>query len=94
MGFRRFDYAGPEGSRWRLANRTLLQSCGVPFEVANSDRGWVYVLLHGDDHLGTGWDVSWISKQQASELLILLTRELSSEIGYDLVRLLRQKTNA
>ena len=31
------------------ANRGLLSECGVPAAVADSDRRWMYVLLHGDD---------------------------------------------
>jgi hypothetical protein len=91
MGFRRSDEAGPTGSRWRLAHQSLLGACGVPGEVAGSDRRWVYVLLHGDDYPGTGWDVSWVSPRQAAELLAVLERDLPSAVGYDLVPLLRQR---
>ena len=94
MGFRRSENAGPAGSRWRLAHRSLLGSCGVPAEVADADRRWLYALLHGDDHPGTGWDVSWISPRQATELLAALVRDISSETGYDLIRLLRQRAGA
>jgi hypothetical protein len=94
MGFRRSDEAGPTGSRWRLARRSLLGACGVPAEVADSDRRWLYVLLHGDDYLGTGWDVSWTSPDQAAELLAALERQLPSLIGYDLIQLLRQHARA
>src|SRR5271168_4673015 len=72
MSFRRSDRPGPFGSRWRLANRGLLGACGVPTEVADSDRRWTYTLLHGDDYPGTGWDVSWMSPQRAAELLAVL----------------------
>ena len=94
MGFRRSDEAGPTGSRWRLANRSQLGACGVPAEVTASDRRWVYVLLHGDDYPGTGWDVSWLLPKQAAELLAVLDRDRASWIGYDLVRLLRQRAEA
>jgi hypothetical protein len=94
MGFRRSDQAGPTGSRWRVAHRSLLGACGVPAEVADSDRRWVYVLLHGDDYPGTGWDASWVSPRQAAELLAVLECDLPSWVGYDLVRLLRQRAEA
>jgi hypothetical protein len=94
MGFRRSDEDDPTGSRWRLANQALLGACGVPAEVADSDRRWVYLLLHGDDYPGTGWDVSWVTPRQAAELLAALVRDLPSEAGYDLVRLLRQRADA
>lgn len=61
MAFRRSGEAGPTGSRWRLAHRALLRACGVPDAVADSDRRLAYVLLHGDDYPGTGWDVSRVS---------------------------------
>jgi hypothetical protein len=54
----------------------------------------VYVLLHGNDYPRTGWDVSWLSPQQAAELLAILQRDLPSWIGYDLVRLLQQRAQA
>ncbi len=56
MATRHSDNFGAESPRWRLANRSLLSACGVPDAVADSDRRWVYVLLHGDDYPGTGWD--------------------------------------
>ena len=91
MGFSRTNQTDPTGSRWRLANRALLGKCGVPDAIADSDRQWAHVLLHGDDHLGTGWDVSWITQEQAAELLAALVHELPLEAGYDLMRLLRQQ---
>jgi hypothetical protein len=94
MGFRRSEEAGPTSSRWRVAHRSMLGACGVPAEVADSDRRWVNVLLHGDDYPGTGWDVSWVSAHQSAELLALLQRDLPSWIVYDLVRLLRQRVEA
>jgi hypothetical protein len=58
MVFRRSDETDPDSSRWRRAHLELLAASGIPSEVAASDRRWIYVLLHGDDHLATGWDVS------------------------------------
>jgi len=60
-------------------------------EVADCDRRWLYVLLHGEDELVTGWDVSWITPKQAGELLAVLTDDLSDDIGYDLMREFRRR---
>ena len=89
-----FQVANSIGEYSPLANRTLLDVCGVPDAIADSDRQWAYVLLHGDDHLGTGWDVSWISPQQAAELLAALVHELPFEARYELVWFLRQRAEA
>jgi hypothetical protein len=62
--------------------------------VADSDRRWHYVLLHGDDHPGTGWDVSWITPAQAARLLNLLVSALLTEAGYDLIRHLRRRSSS
>jgi hypothetical protein len=94
LGFHRSDQNVPTSSRWRRANRSLLAKCGVPDAVADSDRRWAYLLLHGEDELGTSWDVSWISPQQAAKLLSALVRDLPSAVGFDLLPLLRQRTGA
>lgn len=88
---RRRDVPGPQGTRWRLAHRALLAECGIPDEVADSDRRWGYLLLHGDDRPGTGWDTSWISPEQAARLLARLRVDLPSEVGHDLLRRLRSR---
>jgi hypothetical protein len=89
MAHHRRDASGPDGSRWRLAYRALLAECGIPDEVADSDRRWNYLLLHGSDDPGTGWRTSWVSPEQAARLLDRLSIDLPSELGYDLVRCLR-----
>ena len=93
MSFRRAEDSGPESSRWRLAHRALLSECGIPDEVADSDRRWIYVLLHGTDEPGTGWQTSWISPAQAARLLTCLVDDLSSETGYHLVHCLRARSS-
>jgi hypothetical protein len=89
MAYRGPGGFGPEDARWRLAHRALLSECGIPDEVADSDRRWVYLLLHGTDEPGTGWRVEWISPGQAARLLDHLLADLPSESGYDLIRCLR-----
>lgn len=90
MSFRRSEDSGVTSSRWRLANRGILVECGIPTEVANSDRRWIYLLLHGYDPV-SGWKVSWITPQQASRLLALLEPEFPPDNSYDLMRCLRQR---
>jgi hypothetical protein len=69
-------------------------ACGLPQQVVDSDRAWVYVLLHGDDHLSTGWDASWISANQAKRLLTILENDLENPVGYDLLDALRRRAQA
>jgi hypothetical protein len=38
--------------------------------------------------------VSWVSPEQATALLAVLNGDLGSEVGYDLVRVLRQRVAA
>ena len=94
MSFRRSDDASLFGSRWRLENRNLLGVSGIPAEIADCDRRWGYTVLHGDDYPGTGWDVSWITAAQAANLLAVLERDLTDDVGCDLIRLLRQRVAA
>jgi hypothetical protein len=65
--------------------------CGIPQQIASSDRSWIYVLLHGDDALASGWDSTWVTQDQAEKLLRFLESELTTEVGYDLVRKLRER---
>jgi hypothetical protein len=71
-----------------LAHRASLAECGIPDEVADSDRRWAYLLLHGH-YPGIDWLASWASPEQAARLLDSLLIELPSEVGYDRVRCLR-----
>jgi hypothetical protein len=75
-----------------LAGRALLAECGIPDEVADSDRRWVYLPLHGSDDPGTNWHASRVSPEQAAQLLDSLLIDLPSEVGYDLVRCLRRRS--
>jgi hypothetical protein len=93
MTIRRVADTDVDSPRWRRGNRALLAECGVPDLVADSDRRWGYVVLHGDDYPGTGWDTSWISPAQATRLLARLVADLPSESGYDLVRCLRVRSS-
>jgi hypothetical protein len=89
MAFHRSNNDSVAGSRWRIAHHATLVECGIPYEVADSDDRWAYVLLHGDDELGTGWNASWISEDQAARLLAMLEVAIESSIGLDLIPALR-----
>jgi hypothetical protein len=86
MAYRRSSGTDVESSRWRMAHRNLLLECGVPQSVVNSDRRWVYVLLHGSDEFDTGWDPTWMSPQHASRLLQVLRAATPNTVGYDLIQ--------
>ena len=91
MSYRRSHESGPDSSRWRCKHLGLLIRCGIPEVIANSDRRWRYVLLHGDDELGTGWNPAWIDREQAQALLDLLNPEIDGDAGYDLLERLRER---
>ena len=76
-----------------MEHRAFLVECGVPHEVADSDRSWIYVLLHGDDGLQTGWDPTWMTKKQAQRLLCLVESEVQCGLLYGLLRRLRQRVD-
>ena len=91
MTFRRQSTDSIGHSRWRLAHRAELLECGVPMEVLESDRNWIYVLHHGSDEFGTGWNPTWISKEQAGKLLEIVKTKISNPIGYDIIRDLEKR---
>jgi hypothetical protein len=86
MGFRRSSSEEPGSSRWRRKHRSRLLACGLPAAVLDSDRKLTYLLLHGDDELETGWDTSFLSDEQAQQLLALLKELIPNPVGFDLTR--------
>jgi hypothetical protein len=62
----------------------------LPKDVVDDDRRLTYVLLHGSDEFGTGWDVSWIAPPQARKLLAFLENEVGDSKAYSLVDDLRR----
>jgi hypothetical protein len=64
----------------------------VPDAIADSDRRWVNLLLHGDDYTDSGWDASWISPGQAARLLDRLL-DFPSASGYELIRCLQRRAS-
>ncbi|WP_437859658.1 hypothetical protein [Sorangium sp. So ce363] len=66
-------------------------SLGIPAAIADSDRALTYVLLHGDDELGTGWHSDDLTLTEAARLLEFLEREFSNPVGYELISSLRRR---
>ena len=74
--------------------RQELMAAGLPDFVIDDDNKWNYVLLHGDDELESGWNLSWIDDVQAEKLLNILKAGFERTIGLDLITLLEQRINA
>jgi len=69
---------------WRKAHRADLLAAGMPDFLLDEERRWTYVLLHGDDELESGWNTSWITREQAAKILCLLQTHYQSRVGLDL----------
>lgn len=91
MTYRRSSDERPGSSRWRRKHREFLLRCGLPNTIVGSDKALIYVLLHGSDEFGTGWDPSWVSREQAEALLRFLRQEFESPAGYDLIAALERR---
>jgi len=91
MAFRRNDDESPGSPRWRLKHRAELIRYGIPDAILASDGSLNYVLLHGDDAFGTGWDSSWLSRDEAKQLLAFLQLHFPSGTGYELIRILERR---
>jgi len=76
--------------RWRKTNRHRLVEAGVPDFILDDARLWNYVLLHGDE-LDSGWDTSWLTREQCRRLLGLLSTFYTNEVGLDLFANLRRR---
>ena len=68
---------------WRTRSRPLLLAAGLPDFLIDDERRWTYVLLHGND-LESGWSPSWITKEQATDLLHLLCSHYEKWVGFNL----------
>lgn len=91
MGFRRSTNEEPGSSRWRTRHRKALLSCGLPESVVESDKVLTYVLLHGADELGTGWDPTWLDDDQARALYRLLSEEIGGAAGFEILPALEKR---
>lgn len=91
MSYRRPSTLAPGSSGWRVRHRTQLILLGIPAAIADSDRALSYVLLHGDDELGTGWRSDDLTPTYAARLLEFLGREFVNPVGYGLIANLRRR---
>ena len=89
MTFRRPERDGVNSARWLTRNKSALCEFGIPTEVVSTERTWNYVLLHGDDEFGCGWNAEWLTAEQAQNVLRLIQNDLRNETGYDLIPRLR-----
>jgi hypothetical protein len=82
--------------RWRRQHRADLLRW-LPAEVVDTQRALTYVLLHGEDHAGTGWTPEWLEPSEAAAFLAFLEREFSlqaARAGYEIFGQLRRRANA
>jgi hypothetical protein len=89
MSFRQHNKTAE--SLWRKNNRTKLISAGIPNHLVDDESLWTYVLLHGYDPFGSGWDCSSLTRKQAQELLNLLRPQYPNIGGLDLINLLEKR---
>jgi hypothetical protein len=66
----------------------------LPAEVVASPRALNYVLLHGEDHLGTRWTPEWLDPPEAGAFLAFLEAQFSVQDGYEIFGHLRRRANA
>ena len=78
---------------WLKSHRLALIMLGIPEFILDNERSWNYVLLHGDDAPASGWNTSWITKSQATEILRLLDSYYQNKIGLGLFMELKKKIN-
>jgi hypothetical protein len=65
----------------------------MPDFLVDDERRWNYVLLHGDDELESGWSPSWITSEQAADMIRLLETHIASRAGLDLFVALEKRTH-
>jgi hypothetical protein len=90
MNYRRSSQNHAGTDRWRQEHRANLLRW-LPTAVVDSERSLNYVLLHGDDSLGTGWSPSWLPRPAALAFLQFLESEFVVQTGYDIFRELRRR---
>ena len=78
-------------NKWRLENLHSLELAGIPHDIVVDNRRFWFVVQEGCDLGQSGWDPSWITDQQASDLLELINGFLGDCRGWDLVYELHAK---
>ncbi len=78
---------------WRTTNLHRLLQVGVPERIARDDRDFWLLVQEGEEVGCEGWNVDWISDQEASDLYKLLAEffEDEGDLGWDLLDRLRRK---
>jgi hypothetical protein len=79
---------------WLKDHREGLLQSGLPLAVIEDGRRWNYLLLHGYDPGSTRWDASWITKEQAEHLLMLIRLQYPNPAGLDLILELEKRINS
>ncbi|MDF3071314.1 MAG: hypothetical protein K0R38_6915 [Polyangiaceae bacterium] len=79
-----------DGEAWGRQDRAQLMRW-LPAEVVGSQRALNYVLLHGDDHLGSRWTPEWLAPVEAAAFLAFLETKFSDENGYEIFGQLRRR---
>lgn len=91
MGIARRPGSEPVGDdAWRRRHRAQLIRW-LPAEVVASQRALNYVLLHGEDHLGTRWTPDWLDPVEAAAFLAFLETQFIAQDGYEIFGKLRQR---
>jgi hypothetical protein len=90
MNYRQSNQNHAGSDRWRKQHRVELLRW-LPTAVVESERALNYVLLHGDDGLGTGWTPAWLPQQAAAAFLQFLESEFTVQTGYEIFRELRRR---
>lgn len=90
MTFRREDRSEVGSSRWRTVHRAALAQW-LPDAVIASDRALTYVLLHGSDDFGTGWNPDWLTPDAAGAFLAFLQPEIGDSNAYEILARLRRR---
>ena len=78
---------------WRVKNLHALLRAGVPMRIASHDRQFWYVVQEGEEVGYQGWSPDWLSREEAEELLGLLSGFLGGSIAWDLIDRLRRKVD-
>ncbi len=78
---------------WRSNNLHRLLQAGIPERIANDDREFWFLVQEGEELGGNGWNDSWISDHEASELYDIFTEFFrnESDLGWDLLDRLRKR---
>jgi hypothetical protein len=92
MSYRRSDSEHIGGDAWRRQHQTQLMRW-LPAEVVASQRSLNYLLLHGEDQLGTRWTPEWLEPAEAAAFLAFLEAHFSVEDGLEIFGQLRRRAN-